>query len=68
MDKSKSNTKSNRNGLRGHARCLGESEIKDRILAAWHRGDRSFDEVVEITGYTRAQVAYYLPVGIGRIK
>lgn len=29
---------------------------------------RSFDEVVEITGYTRAQVAWYLPEGIGRIK
>lgn len=42
--------------------------MKDRILAAWHRGARSFDEVVEITGYTRAQVAYYLPVGIGKIK
>lgn len=42
--------------------------MKDRILTAWHRGDRSFDEVVEITGYTRAQVAWYLPEGIGRFK
>ena len=56
------------NGLKGHAKRLGESEMKDRILAAWHRGDRSFDEVVDITGYTRAQVAWYLPEGIGRFK
>ena len=45
-----------------------ESVMAQRILSAWHRGDRSFNEVVEITGYTRAQVAYYLPEGIGRIK
>ena len=67
MDRTKQKPKRS-NGNKGLARCLGESIIKDRILTAWHRGDRSFDEVVEITGYTRAQVAWYLPEGIGRIK
>lgn len=46
----------------------GESRMCQEVLTAWNRGERSFDEVVKITGYTRKQVAYYLPEGIGRIK
>ena len=45
-----------------------ESVMAQRILSAWNRGDRSFDEVVAITGYTRDQVGFYLPYGIGRIR
>ena len=44
-----------------------ESVMAQRVLSAWNRGARSFDEVVAITGYTRDQVGFYLPYGIGRI-
>lgn len=43
-----------------------EGQIRDAILTAWKRGERSFDEVVELTGYPPEKVAYYLPVGIRR--
>ena len=45
-----------------------ESLMAQKVLAAWNRGARSFDEVVKITGYTRQQVGQYLPFGIGKIK
>lgn len=53
-----------RKGKAGHK----DGELKNKVLEAWKCGDRSFDEVVEITGFTREQVAYYIPIGIGRIK
>lgn len=53
-----------RKGKAGHK----DGELKNKILEAWKCGDRSFDEVVKITGFTRAQVAYFLPEGIGRIE
>lgn len=34
--------------------------IKQRVLEAWRGGDRSFDEVMKITGYSARQVGYYL--------
>lgn len=37
------------------------SIMKEEILKAWNCGARSFDEVVEITGYKEKQVAKYLP-------
>jgi hypothetical protein len=43
-----------------------EGKMRQDILTAWKRGERSFDEVVEITGYPAEKVAYYLPVGIRR--
>lgn len=43
-----------------------EGKMRQDILTAWKRGERSFDEVVEITGYPPEKVAYYLPVGIRR--
>lgn len=53
-----------RKGKAGHK----DGELKTKVLEAWKCGDRSFDEVVEITGLKPYQVAYYLPIGIGRIK
>ena len=45
-----------------------EGQMREAILAAWKRGERSFDEVVEITGYPAEKVAYYLPFGIRSFK
>lgn len=53
-----------RKGKAGHK----DGELKNKVLEAWRCGDRSFNEVVELTGLTREQVAYFLPIGIGRIK
>ena len=45
-----------------------EGKMRQDILTAWKRGERSFDEVIELTGYPAEKVAYYLPEGIGRIR
>ena len=42
-----------------------EQRMRDDILKAWKRGERSFHEVVEITGYSINDVAKYLPM-VGR--
>lgn len=55
-----------RSASRYKARGNGESRMCQNVLKAWNKGERSFDEVVKLTGYTRKQVAYYLPEGIGR--
>lgn len=44
---------------RGESRNV--TEQRDRILTAWNRGDKTFDEVVAITGYKPSTVAQYLP-------
>lgn len=38
-----------------------EYKMKSDVLKAWKGGERTIDEVVKITGYTRKQVRYYLP-------
>ena len=45
--------------LCGHT--ASKRELK--VLAAWNRGDRTPEEVAEITGYTLEVVGMYLPIG-----
>ena len=69
MDTQKTQKKSRKGQTQIHDPRPGstESPMAQRILSAWNRGERSFDEVVAITGYSRDQVGFYLPYGIGRI-
>lgn len=39
-----------------------ENEEQDLILKAWKRGERSIDEIVEITGLPRKKVTKYIPI------
>lgn len=54
-----SNSKKKTKVYRGPSR--NQRDTRDRILEAWAKGTRTFEEVVEITGYTEKQVSYYLP-------
>lgn len=46
--------------IRGHV----ASERECEILAAWKRGERTPEEVAEITGYSLDVVGLFLPLGI----
>lgn len=48
------------NDTHGHVASRRECEI----LAAWKRGERTPEEVAEITGYSMKVVGNFLPLGI----
>lgn len=37
---------------------------EEEILKAWKRGERTIDEIIAITGYSRKTVMKYIPEGI----
>lgn len=45
-----------------------QNRVKENILKAWDRGRRSFDEVVQITGYKPRTVDRYIPNETEKIK
>lgn len=39
------------------------SKREEEILQAWHRGDRTPEEISEITGYSLSIISRYIPMG-----
>lgn len=39
---------------------------EEEILKAWKRGERSPEEICEITGYSMKEIGLYLPLGTER--
>ena len=38
------------------------SPMKDEILEAWKRGERTIQQIAKMTGYTEHQIRRYIPV------